>query len=65
IMKKRVHYFLKHDLVHIVASDMHNLDTRPPYMAEAYEIISKRYGKEKAEVFFIKNPLRILMDLLF
>ncbi|MTV78199.1 tyrosine protein phosphatase, partial [Streptococcus pneumoniae] len=27
IMKKRVHYFLKHDLVHIVASDMHNLDT--------------------------------------
>lgn len=64
IMKKRVHYFLKHDLVHIVASDMHNLDTRPPYMAEAYEIISKRYGKEKAEEFFIKNPQRILMDQL-
>ncbi|MTW38003.1 CpsB/CapC family capsule biosynthesis tyrosine phosphatase, partial [Streptococcus pneumoniae] len=51
-------------LVHIVASDMHNLDTRPPYMAEAYEIISKRYGKEKAEEFFIKNPQRILMDQL-
>ena len=38
-MKKRARYFLERDLVHIVASDMHNLDSRPPYMREAYEIV--------------------------
>lgn len=34
-MKKRAQFFLEKDLVHFVASDMHNLDPRPPYMQEA------------------------------
>ncbi len=46
-MKKRARYFLDKDLVHVVASDMHNLDNRPPYMREAYELINKKYGAEK------------------
>ena len=29
-MKKRAQFFLEKDLVHFVASDMHNLDPRPP-----------------------------------
>lgn len=44
-MKKRAQFFLEKDLVHFVASDMHNLDPRPPYMQEAYQIISKKYGE--------------------
>ena len=36
-MKKRAQFFLDHDLVHFVASDMHNLASRPPYLKEAYE----------------------------
>ena len=61
-MKKRAQYFLERDLVHVVASDMHNLDSRPPYMEEAYQIISKKYGRAKAEELFVENPRKIIMD---
>ena len=49
-------------MVHIVASDMHNLDSRPPYMKEAYEIVSKKYGLDKARELFILNPEKIIKD---
>ena len=61
-MKKRARYFLERDLVHIVASDMHNLDSRPPYMREAYEIVSKKYGHDKARELFVKNPEKVIKD---
>ena len=61
-MKKRAQYFLERDLVHVIASDMHNLDSRPPYMEEAYQIISKKYGRAKAEELFVENPRKIIMD---
>ena len=61
-MKKRAQYFLERDLVHVVASDMHNLDRRPPYMAEAYSIIAKKYGEGKAQELFVDNPKQIIMD---
>jgi hypothetical protein len=59
-MKKRAQFFLKKDLVHFVASDMHNLDPRPPYMQEAYQIISKKYGESHAEQLFRKNQELLL-----
>ncbi|MBM7635967.1 capsular polysaccharide biosynthesis protein Cps4B [Streptococcus saliviloxodontae] len=58
--KKRAHYFLDRDLVHCVASDMHNLDQRPPYMEKAYQVISKRYGKQRAQDLFYNNPEGLL-----
>ncbi len=61
-MKKRTRYFLEKDLVHIVASDMHNVDSRPPYMKEAYEIVSKKYGLDKARELFMLNPEKIIKD---
>ena len=61
-MKKRARYFLERDLVHIVASDMHNLDSRPPYMKEAYELITKKYGRDRARNLFETNPAKILRD---
>ena len=63
-MKKRARYFLDKDLVHVVASDMHNLDNRPPYMREAYELIAKKYGAERAHELFETNPLNIINDQL-
>ncbi len=59
-MKKRAQFFLEKDLVHFVASDMHNLDPRPPYMQEAYQIISKKYGESYAEQLFRKNQELLL-----
>ena len=63
-MKKRAQYFLEHDLVHVIASDMHSLDGRPPHMAEAYSIIAKKYGEEKARELFEENPRQIVMNQL-
>lgn len=59
-MKKRAQFFLEKDLVHFVASDMHNLNPRPPYMQEAYQIISKKYGESRAEQLFRKNQELLL-----
>ena len=61
-MKKRAAYFLEKNLVHVVASDMHNLDNRPPFMKEAYEVITKKYGRDRARDLFETNPAKILRD---
>ena len=61
-MKKRARFFLEKDLVHFVASDMHNLDDRPPYMKEAFQIISKKYGVAYAEQLFKKNQEILLRN---
>jgi len=62
VFKKRAAYFLKEDLVHFVASDMHNLDSRPPYMREAREIITKQYGTKKAQELFDANQRLLLTN---
>lgn len=60
VFKKRAHYFLEHDLVHCVASDMHNLTKRPPYMKQAYQIIEKKFGQDRANRLFVENPQTLL-----
>ena len=61
-LKKRAKYFLDRDLVHCVASDMHHLSKRPPFMKEAFEIISHTYGRKKAKELFVDNPNRIVTN---
>ncbi|HEL1640954.1 TPA: tyrosine protein phosphatase [Streptococcus suis] len=60
--KRRVQFFLEQDLVHCVASDMHNTTTRPPFMKEAYQHVKKEYGGDRANALFMKNPLMILKN---
>ncbi|HFI0131545.1 TPA: CpsB/CapC family capsule biosynthesis tyrosine phosphatase [Streptococcus suis] len=60
--KKRVQFFLENDLVHCVASDMHNTTTRPPFLKEAYAIVKEEYGEDRAKALFKKNPLSILKN---
>ena len=62
LYKKRAQYFLSHNLVHCVASDMHNLSSRPPYMKQAFDAISHQYGKERAEELFVVNPQSIILN---
>ena len=63
-LKKRARYFLEKDLVHFVASDMHNLDKRPPYMAEAYRLIKEEYGEKRAKDLFVNHQQLLLADEL-
>ncbi|MGX7112360.1 CpsB/CapC family capsule biosynthesis tyrosine phosphatase [Gemella cuniculi] len=60
--KKRAKKYLDAELVHFIASDMHNMTTRKPYMKEAYEIIEKKYGTTIAYELFEKNQERLLMN---
>lgn len=48
--------FLDRNWVHFIASDAHNLSSRPPVMSEAYRVIEQRYGKETAERLCVTNP---------
>lgn len=63
--KKRARYFLEQDLVHCVASDMHNLIARPPFMSDAYKLIKKEFGEDKAKTLLKKNPLMLLKNQVF
>ena len=51
---------MEKNLVHMVASDMHNLGPRPPFMKDAYAIIEKTYGTRRARNLFIENPQTLL-----
>lgn len=62
LFKKRARYYLDRDLVHCVASDMHHLSKRPAYMKEAFDFISKKYGRRKAKELFVENPNRIVTN---
>lgn len=58
--KKRARYFLEKNLVHIVASDMHNLGPRPPYMDQARDIITRDFGDRRAFDLFEGNAKTLL-----
>jgi protein-tyrosine phosphatase len=48
--------YLDKNWVHFIASDAHNLTSRPPILSEAYEIIENKFGKETAERLCVTNP---------
>jgi protein-tyrosine phosphatase len=60
--RKKALKLIKDGLAHIVASDGHNLDKRPPVMKMAYEIVYKAFGSRSADLLFIENPKAMIMD---
>ena len=48
--------FMKQNWVHFLATDAHNLDSRPPVMSQGYEYVKKHYGWETAERLCVLNP---------
>ena len=48
------------DMVHIVSSDAHDLNSRPLKLREAYEFVKDTWGVNHADLFFIENPLKVL-----
>lgn len=58
-IKKTIPYFFKNRMVHLIGSDMHNMDTRRPRILEAYQKIEYLYGCECVD-YLIKNSRMIL-----
>jgi protein-tyrosine phosphatase len=52
---------LGRNLVHIVASDAHDTQHRPPVLSEAYAAVARTYGEKRAELLFRLNPMATLV----
>jgi protein-tyrosine phosphatase len=57
VAQKAALRWLREDLVHIVASDAHNMRTRPLRLQSAYDLVVDQFGLEKARALFLENPL--------
>ncbi len=51
---------LRAGLVHVVASDAHNLSSRPPHLREAFARVSEVAGAATAGLLFQENPRNII-----
>lgn len=47
-------------LVHLVGSDAHNLDRRPPRLAAARKLVEKEWGETVAKKLFEDNPRAVV-----
>lgn len=57
--RKMILDLLQNDAAHVIGSDMHNMDTRRPNLAEAFSVIKKKFGSSYSD-FFQKNAECIL-----
>lgn len=60
LYKKRAKFFLDENLVHVIASDMHNTVERRPQMKQAYEVVEDAYGSLRAQALFETNSQHLL-----
>lgn len=58
--KKRAKFLLDKNLVHFVASDVHNITSRKTLMKDAFKHIEKKYGVETARELFLLNQIKVL-----
>ena len=56
----KIKRLLQKGLIDVVASDAHNLHSRPCRMAQAYQKLSELCGTEAAQNLFVENPEHIL-----
>ncbi len=42
---------------HFLATDAHDLESRPPVMSKAYTLVADKFGRETAERLCVTNPL--------
>lgn len=58
--KRRSRQILKMKLADLIASDAHDLTTRPPQLRSCYEFVFEHWGGSYADALFCSNPLRLL-----
>lgn len=50
-------------IVHLLATDAHSTDARPPLLAEGRAVAASRLGEEEAERLVLHRPRAILKNL--
>lgn len=53
------HEMLDNQWVHFLATDAHNLKSRPPRMREACDAVAEKYGREYADLLCTENPMAV------
>jgi protein-tyrosine phosphatase len=53
------HSLLKRNWVHFLASDSHNITSRPPNLGDGHKLLVEHYGQEVADRLCIHNPKAI------
>jgi len=57
--QRMAHELLSNRWVHFLATDAHNVTSRPPKMREAFEKVAEKYGSEYAHALCVSNPLAV------
>jgi len=60
--ERMAHRLLDNRWVNFLATDAHNLTTRPPVMSRAHDLIAKKYGAEYAHLLCTTNPTAVFQN---
>jgi protein-tyrosine phosphatase len=63
--QKVAHQLLEKRWVHFLATDAHNLSSRPPRLSEARDLVAKKYGEAYAESLVTTNPAAVFNGKTF
>lgn len=63
IAQKMAYHLLDQGRVHLLATDAHNTDSRPPILSEARKLVAERYGEALAEQLCQTNPQAVFDGL--
>lgn len=53
---------MKNDLIHIIATDTHNIENRSPKLEGCVKILMKKYNEDYLRALLIENPKKILTN---
>ena len=56
VAQRTAHKLLERRWVHFLATDAHNVTSRPPRLSEARDVVAKKYGADYAESLVTVNP---------
>lgn len=57
---RAAHWLLQKEAVHVVATDAHNVEGRPPVLSKAAKVLTKTYGADVAQALTTDNPLAVV-----
>jgi protein-tyrosine phosphatase len=60
--RRMCEWLIEREAVHIVASDAHDLRSRPPMLSPAREVVEHLYGADLAKILFRANPEAVIYN---
>jgi protein-tyrosine phosphatase len=58
--KKMAEWLLKHDAVHVLATDAHDATRRPPVLSRGRDVVAKLCSQQIADALTVDNPAAIV-----